>query len=96
MTTPTSNSGSVASAQAGGLLAQWRSPADALLPRLVARLDDPAAEVRFRAAELLACLGPAAAAHADEVAALIGDTGAPRPHAHGRPSPRPPCGRSPG
>ncbi|WP_424920288.1 hypothetical protein [Streptomyces sp. wa13] len=63
-------------ARAGGLLAQWRSPASALLPRLVARLDDPAAEVRFRAVELLACLGPAAAAHADEVAALIGDTGA--------------------
>ncbi|RPK84056.1 hypothetical protein EES45_05320 [Streptomyces sp. ADI97-07] len=63
-------------ARAGGLLAQWRSPATTLLPRLVARLDDPAAEVRFRAAELLACLGPAAAAHADEVAALIGDTGA--------------------
>ncbi|MEU1928093.1 hypothetical protein ABZ516_11930 [Streptomyces sp. NPDC019826] len=61
-------------ARAGGLLAQWRSPATALLPRLVARLDDPAAEVRFRAVELLACLGPAAAAHADEVAALIGDT----------------------
>lgn len=63
-------------ARAGGLLAQWRSPTTALLPRLVARLDDPAAEVRFRAAELLACLGPAAAAHADEVAALIGDTDA--------------------
>ncbi|MET9941694.1 HEAT repeat domain-containing protein [Streptomyces halstedii] len=63
-------------AHAGGLLAQWRSPTTALLPRLVARLDDPAAEVRFRAVELLACLGPAAAAHDDEVAALIGDTGA--------------------
>ncbi|MFG2429672.1 HEAT repeat domain-containing protein [Streptomyces sp. NPDC048590] len=61
-------------ARAGGLLAQWRSPATAVLPRLVARLDDPAAEVRFRAVELLACLGPAAAAHSDEVAALVGDT----------------------
>ncbi|TXS28229.1 HEAT repeat domain-containing protein [Streptomyces sp. gb1(2016)] len=63
-------------ARAGGLLAQWHSPTTALLPRLVSRLDDPAAEVRFRAAELLACLGPEASAHADEVAARIGDTGA--------------------
>ncbi|MDV5147311.1 HEAT repeat domain-containing protein [Streptomyces sp. SBC-4] len=63
-------------AQAGRLLSQWRSPTAALLPRLVARLDDPAAEVRFRAAELLACLGPAAAAHADEVAALLPDPAA--------------------
>ncbi|MGW0575650.1 hypothetical protein ACWD25_06705 [Streptomyces sp. NPDC002920] len=61
-------------AQAGGLLARWRSASTALLPALSARLDDPAPEVRFRAAELLACLGPAAAAHADEVAVLLGDT----------------------
>ncbi|WP_371579112.1 HEAT repeat domain-containing protein [Streptomyces sp. NBC_01314] len=61
-------------AQAGRLLSQWRSPTAALLPRLVARLDDPAPEARFRAAESLACLGPAAAAHADEVAALLSDT----------------------
>ncbi|MGW0886396.1 hypothetical protein ACWD35_44600, partial [Streptomyces sp. NPDC002671] len=54
-------------AQAGGLLSQWRSPVDALLPAIVARLDDPVAEVRYRAAELLACLGPSAAAHADAV-----------------------------
>ncbi|MET9656795.1 hypothetical protein [Streptomyces sp. NPDC006510] len=60
--------------QAGGLLAQWRSASAALLPAVCARLDDPAPEVRFRAAELLACLGPAAAAHADEVAVLLGDT----------------------
>ncbi|WP_073950477.1 hypothetical protein [Streptomyces kebangsaanensis] len=63
-------------AQAGGLLSQWRSPADALLPTVVARLDDPVAEVRYRAAELLACLGPSAAAHADAVAGLLGDTAA--------------------
>ncbi|WP_037680378.1 hypothetical protein [Streptomyces albus] len=62
--------------QAAGLLAEWRSPAAALLPALRARLDDPAPEVRFRAVELLACLGPAAAAHADEAAALLGDTAA--------------------
>ncbi|MFD3730740.1 HEAT repeat domain-containing protein [Streptomyces sp. NPDC058632] len=52
-------------AQAGGLLSQWRSPAEALLPAVVARLDDPVTEVRYRATELLACLGPSAAAHAD-------------------------------
>ncbi|MFE9936575.1 hypothetical protein [Streptomyces hirsutus] len=63
-------------AQAGGLLSQWRSPTDALMPALVARLDDPVTEVRYRAAELLACLGPSAAAHADAVAGLLGDTAA--------------------
>ncbi|MFD0344933.1 HEAT repeat domain-containing protein [Kitasatospora aburaviensis] len=47
-----------------------------LLAVLAARLDDPAPEVRFRAAELLACLGPAAVDHADEVAVLLGDTAA--------------------
>ncbi|MEU6802024.1 HEAT repeat domain-containing protein [Streptomyces neyagawaensis] len=60
--------------QAARVLSRWRSPVDALLPGVVARLDDPAAEVRYRAAELLACLGPAATAHADEVAALLDDT----------------------
>jgi HEAT repeat protein len=60
--------------QAARVLSRWRSPVDALLPGVVARLDDPAVEVRYRAAELLACLGPAAAAHADEVAALLDDT----------------------
>ncbi|MFF7837429.1 hypothetical protein ACFZC6_01115 [Streptomyces ossamyceticus] len=61
--------------QAARVLSRRRSPVDALLPGVVARLDDPAAEVRYRAAELLACLGPAAAAHADDVAALLDDTG---------------------
>ncbi|MEU9124575.1 hypothetical protein AB0C96_32800 [Streptomyces sp. NPDC048506] len=61
-------------AQAGGLLSQWRSPATALLPAIAARLNDPAAEVRYRAAELLACLGPSAAAHGDAVAELLDDT----------------------
>ncbi|WP_030694015.1 HEAT repeat domain-containing protein [Streptomyces globisporus] len=60
-------------AQAGGLLSRWRSPVAPLLPRLVGRLDDPVAEVRFRAVELLACLGPAAAAHADAAASLLSD-----------------------
>ncbi|GHG34645.1 hypothetical protein [Streptomyces zaomyceticus] len=63
-------------AQAGALLAQWRSVTADLLPSLAARLDDPTLEVRFRAAELLACLGPAAVAHADEVAVLLDDTAA--------------------
>ncbi|MFJ8623734.1 HEAT repeat domain-containing protein [Kitasatospora sp. NPDC093550] len=61
-------------AQAGGLLAQWRSPAPAVLPAISARLDDSNAEVRFRAAELMACLGTAAIEHADPVAALLDDT----------------------
>ncbi|KOX37851.1 MULTISPECIES: HEAT repeat domain-containing protein [unclassified Streptomyces] len=60
-------------AQAGALLSRWRSPAAPLLPRLVGRLDDPVAEARFRAVELLACLGPAAAAHADGAASLLTD-----------------------
>ncbi len=60
-------------AQAGGLLSRWRSPAATLLPRLLGRLDDPATEARFRAVELLACLGPAAAVHADEAASLLTD-----------------------
>ncbi|GAB2917084.1 HEAT repeat domain-containing protein [Streptomyces heilongjiangensis] len=60
--------------QAARVLSRWRSPVDALLPGVVARLHDPAAEVRYRAAELLACLGPTADAHADAVAALLDDT----------------------
>lgn len=62
--------------QAARLLCQWRSPVGELLPVIASRLDDPSGEVRFRAAELLACLGPSAAAHADAVAALLGDTAA--------------------
>ncbi|MFF2791796.1 HEAT repeat domain-containing protein [Streptomyces sp. NPDC058049] len=62
--------------QAASLLSRWRSPTAALLPPVAARLADPDPEVRFRAAELLACLGLAAAPHADEVAALLSDTAA--------------------
>ncbi|MBL1096470.1 HEAT repeat domain-containing protein [Streptomyces coffeae] len=69
--------------QAGGLLVEWRSPTAALLPALAARLDDPAAEARFLAAELLACLGPSAAAHADAVAGLLEDPGLPAAHRDG-------------
>lgn len=63
-------------ALAGGLLARSRSMTAGLLPALAGRLDDPAVEIRFRAAELLACLGPAAEAHADQVADLLDDTAA--------------------
>ncbi|MEU6178500.1 hypothetical protein [Streptomyces coeruleorubidus] len=62
-------------AQAAEVLRRRRSPVDSLLPAVAARLDDPNPEVRFRATELLACLGPAAAAHADAVAALLDDNG---------------------
>ncbi|GAA2390411.1 hypothetical protein GCM10010420_12730 [Streptomyces glaucosporus] len=65
-------------AQAGGLLSQWHSPAGALLPAIVARLDDPVAEVRYRAAELLACLGPSAAGHADAALWALARTNDPR------------------
>ncbi|MFJ9453712.1 HEAT repeat domain-containing protein [Kitasatospora sp. NPDC101447] len=60
--------------QAGGLLSRWRSAVPAVLPAVAARLDDPDTEVRFRSVELLACLGSAAADHADAVAALLDDT----------------------
>ncbi|MFJ6726071.1 hypothetical protein ACIQPQ_14270 [Streptomyces sp. NPDC091281] len=63
-------------ARAGSLLSQWNSPTAALLPRLAARLDDPAPEARFRATELMACLGPAATAYADEIATLLPDAAA--------------------
>lgn len=62
-------------AQAGELLRRWRSPVGELLPAVAARLDDPNIEVRFRATELLACSGHAAAVHADAVAGLVDDTG---------------------
>ncbi|MFE5587955.1 HEAT repeat domain-containing protein [Kitasatospora sp. NPDC056531] len=63
-------------ALAGGLLSRWHSPVPDLLPGIAARLADPDTEVRFRAVELIACLGPAAAAHADPVAELLDDTAA--------------------
>lgn len=60
---------------AGWLLSQRRSHTPALLPGIAARLTDPDPEVRFRATELLACLGPDAAARGDAVAGLLDDTG---------------------
>ncbi|MBM7440378.1 hypothetical protein [Streptomyces sp. HB132] len=62
--------------QVGALLIRWRSPSAPLLPGIAARLDDPVTEVRFRAAELMACLGPKAMAHSDRIAALLDDTAA--------------------
>ncbi|MFI7017985.1 hypothetical protein [Streptomyces sp. NPDC050164] len=67
-------------AQAAEVLRRRHSPVDGLLPAVAARLDDPNPEVRFRATELLACLGPAAAAHADAVAALLDDSGSGSAH----------------
>ncbi|MFJ8040510.1 hypothetical protein ACIRBX_08410 [Kitasatospora sp. NPDC096147] len=61
-------------AQAASLLSEWRSPTTVLLPVLGKRLADPDTEVRYRAVDLLACLGPLAAGHADAVAGLLGDT----------------------
>lgn len=62
-------------AQAAELLRRWRSPAAELVPAVAARLPDPSAEVRYRATELLACLGAAAADCADAVAELLDDRG---------------------
>ncbi|WP_416967901.1 hypothetical protein [Streptomyces sp. 4F14] len=63
-------------AQTGDLLSQWRSPTAALLPAIARRLDDPVTEVRYRAVDLLACLGPAATGYADDIADLLDDTAA--------------------
>jgi hypothetical protein len=63
-------------AQAGGALSGSRSAVPALLPAIAARLSDPDTEVRYRAVDLLACLGQDARAHADEVADLLGDSAA--------------------
>ncbi|MGF6829597.1 hypothetical protein P3T30_004923 [Kitasatospora sp. MAP12-9] len=60
-------------AQAACVLSDWRSPTTALLPAVVERLADPDTEVRYRAVDLLACLGPAAARHVDALAGLLGD-----------------------
>ncbi|WBP85052.1 HEAT repeat domain-containing protein [Kitasatospora cathayae] len=60
---------------AGALLSHRRSPTPLLLPDIAARLADPVPEVRYRATELLACLGPAAADHRDAVAELLDDPG---------------------
>ncbi|MER7668102.1 HEAT repeat domain-containing protein [Kitasatospora sp. NPDC096128] len=61
---------------AGWLLSHRRSHTPHLLPGIATRLTDPDPEVRFRATELLACLGPDAAAHGDAAAGLLDDGGA--------------------
>lgn len=57
----------------GMLLQQWRAVPGSVLPYLGGQLQAPEADVRFRAAFLLACLGGSAAPYADKVAALIAD-----------------------
>ncbi|UGT44281.1 hypothetical protein LTV02_13175 [Nocardia yamanashiensis] len=49
------------------VLSQWRTTTDELLPLLTRSLGDEAPEVRYRAAALLACLGPDAAAQVDQL-----------------------------
>ncbi|WP_369216052.1 hypothetical protein, partial [Streptomyces flavofungini] len=61
-------------AQAGERHWDSSAPAPELLPLIAARLADTDTEVRYWAAHLLACAGPAAAPYADEVAALLDDT----------------------
>lgn len=61
-------------ANAGLLLAEWRTVSDVLLPYLGNLLADPEPEIRYRAAHLLGCLGTAAAGHADRLAGLADDT----------------------
>jgi len=58
--------------EAGELLAEWRAPATVLAPTLASWLADPAAEVRYRAAFLLAGTG-IAAPYADQLATAAAD-----------------------
>ncbi|MFI0895597.1 HEAT repeat domain-containing protein [Streptomyces sp. NPDC020983] len=64
--------------RAGTLLAQWRSPATALLPVLARSLATGEPAVRVQAAHLLAALGTASAPYADLLAEHLADDG-PRP-----------------
>jgi HEAT repeat protein len=57
----------------GTLLQQWRALPGSVLPYLAGELQAPSADVRFRAAFLLACLGRPAASYAGQVAALTTD-----------------------
>jgi hypothetical protein len=52
---------------------QWRTVPGTLLPFIAGKLSAAEAEVRYRAAYLLACAGKDAAAYADHVAALADD-----------------------
>ncbi|WP_033442207.1 PBS lyase [Saccharothrix sp. NRRL B-16314] len=59
--------------QAGSVLSEWRTVTGAILPLLGRYLDDDSSEVRYRAAALLACLGPEAKPYADRLAARAVD-----------------------
>lgn len=59
--------------QAGAVLAEWRTATDSIMPFVADHLADEAAEVRYRAAFLLGCLGPLATEHADRLAGLSAD-----------------------
>jgi len=61
--------------QAWRLLVERRSAAPSLVPLAAARLADRDPTVRVRAAHLLAVLGTRSAPYADELAALLDDTG---------------------
>ncbi|MFI9382080.1 HEAT repeat domain-containing protein [Kutzneria sp. NPDC052558] len=54
------------------LLSQWRE-ADAVVPLVADQLDDEDPAIRYRAAALLACLGPTAAPYTDRLLALATD-----------------------
>ncbi|MGH3249843.1 MAG: HEAT repeat domain-containing protein [Trebonia sp.] len=58
---------------AGALMQEWRAVPGTLLPFIGGKLGEAEAEVRYRAAYLLACAGRDAAPYADQVAALVGD-----------------------
>ena len=62
-------------AQAGVLLAQWRTSDAAVLPLLTEYLHHRVAEIRYRAVFLFGCLGREAARHADQIAELARDEG---------------------
>ncbi|OIJ88474.1 hypothetical protein [Streptomyces colonosanans] len=61
--------------RAGLLLAQWRSPATALLPVLAQSLEAAEPEIRVQAAHLLAALGAVSAPYAEQLVAHLADHG---------------------
>jgi hypothetical protein len=61
--------------RAGLLLAQWRSPAAALLPVLAQSMEAAEPEIRVQAAHLLAALGTLAAPYAEQLLAHLADHG---------------------
>jgi len=61
---------------AGALMRKWRAVPATLLPSIARELAAAEAEVRYRAAYLLACAGHDAVPYAGQVAALAGDASA--------------------